>query len=65
VGAATIALSQHFTGVPQAELGELADAESVCGQGAAASLSAAAEAWAHNQCLAYVALGTGVANARA
>jgi GNAT superfamily N-acetyltransferase len=65
VGVASIERSQHFTGVPQAELGELAVVEAVEGQGVASTLLAAAEAWAHEQGLAFVALGTGVANARA
>ncbi|HEX6121701.1 MAG TPA: GNAT family N-acetyltransferase [Ktedonobacterales bacterium] len=65
VGAATIRRSTHFTGAPQAELGELAVIESVEGQGAASALLAAAEAWAREQGLPFVALGTGAANARA
>lgn len=65
VGAATIARSQHFTGTPQAELGELAVTEEVEGQGVASALLAAAEAWACEQDLPYVSLGTGAANTRA
>ena len=65
VGAATIARSQHFTGVPQAELGELAVLAPVEGQGAASLLLAAAEDWAREHGLPFIALATGAANARA
>lgn len=65
VGAASIARSAHFTGVPQAELGELAVVAEVEGQGAAAALLAACEGWAREHELHYVSLGTGAANARA
>jgi GNAT superfamily N-acetyltransferase len=65
VGAATVDRGTHFTGTPQAELGELAVIEAVEGQGVAALLLAAAEDWAREQGLPYLALGTGVANGRA
>jgi GNAT superfamily N-acetyltransferase len=65
VGAATIARSTHFTGVPQAELGELAVVAEVEGQGVASALLAACEGWAREQGLAFVSLGTGAANTRA
>ncbi len=65
VGAATIARSSHFTGVPQAELGELTVVAEVEGQGAASALLAACEAWAREQGFAFVSLGTGAANSRA
>ena len=65
VGAATISRSKHFTGSPQAELGELAVVAAVEGQGAASALLAAAEAWARDQGLPFVALATGAANTRA
>jgi GNAT superfamily N-acetyltransferase len=64
-GAATIARSAHFTGVLQAELGELAVVAEVEGQGAASALLAACEAWAREQGLAFVSLGTGALNTRA
>jgi GNAT superfamily N-acetyltransferase len=64
-GAATIARSKHFTGVPQAELGELAVVAQIEGQGAASALLAACEAWACEQGFAFVSLGTGAANTRA
>jgi GNAT superfamily N-acetyltransferase len=65
VGVATVQRSQHFTGTPQGELGELAVVEAVEGQGVASLLLAAAEAWAREQGLALLALGTGMANTRA
>ena len=65
VGVATVERSGHFTGTPQAELGELAVVESVEGQGVAALLLAAAEAWARERRLPFLALGTGMANSRA
>jgi GNAT superfamily N-acetyltransferase len=65
VGAATVERSRHFTGAPQGELGELAVIEAVEGQGVAALLLAAAEDWAREQRLPYLALGTGMANSRA
>lgn len=65
VGAATIARSSHFTGVPQAELGELAVVAQVEGQGAASALLAACEGWAREHGFAFVSLGTGAANTRA
>ncbi len=65
VGAATVERSAHFTGTPQGELGELAVIEAVEGQGVAALLLAAAEDWAREQGLPFLALGTGIANSRA
>lgn len=65
VGVATIARSKHFTGTPQAELGELAVIDEVEGRGAASALLAEAEGWARAHGLPFVALGTGAANTRA
>ena len=65
VGAATVERSAHFTGAPQGELGELAVIEAVEGQGVAALLLAAAEDWAREQGMPFLALGTGIANTRA
>lgn len=65
MGAVTIARSKHFTGTPQAELGELAVMEEAEGHGAASALLAAAEAWAREHGLPFIALGTGAANTRA
>ena len=65
VGAVTVERSAHFTGTAQGELGELAVIEAVEGQGVAALLLAAAEAWAGERGLPFLALGTGMANTRA
>lgn len=65
VGAATVERSAHFTGMPQGELGELAVIEAVEGQGGGSLLLAAAEDWAREQGLPFLALGTGIANTRA
>jgi GNAT superfamily N-acetyltransferase len=65
VGAATVERSAHFTGTPQGELGELAVIEAVEGQGVASLLLAAAEDWARERGLPFLALGTGTANRRA
>ena len=65
VGVATVECSAHFTGTPQGELGELVVVESVEGQGVAALLLAAAEDWARQRGLPFLALGTGMANSRA
>ena len=65
VGAATVERSAHFTGTSQGELGELAVTETVEGLGVAALLLAAAEDWAREQRLPFLALGTGTANSHA
>lgn len=65
VGVATVERSTHFTGAPQAELGELAVIEAVEGQGVASLLLATVEAWARTQGLPMLALGTGMGNTRA
>ncbi|HEV8191933.1 MAG TPA: GNAT family N-acetyltransferase [Ktedonobacterales bacterium] len=65
VGVATIGRSKHFTGLEQAELGELAVTAETEGQGAGTALLAAAEAWARERGFPFVALGTGAANTRA
>lgn len=65
VGVATVERSRHFTGTPQGELGELAVIEAVEGRGVATLLLAAAEDWARERGLPFLALGTGSANSRA
>ena len=65
VGVATVERSTHFTGTPQAELGELAVTEAVEGQGVGSLLLSAAEDWARERGLPFLALGTGFANIRA
>src|SRR5689334_8655280 len=46
LGVATVAHSKHFTGAPQAELGELAVREDAQGQGVGQALVAACAEWA-------------------
>ncbi len=58
VGVATVERSAHFTGTPQGELGELAVIEAVEGWGRLLLL-AAAEDWAREQGLPFLALGMG------
>jgi GNAT superfamily N-acetyltransferase len=65
VGVAAISRSKHYSGTPQADLGELAVVAETEGQGAGSALLAAAEAWARQQGLAFVELATGAANSRA
>jgi GNAT superfamily N-acetyltransferase len=64
-GAATIERNAHFTGAPQAYLGELVVAEAAEGRGAASALLAAVEAWAREHGARLLALETGTRNARA
>jgi ribosomal protein S18 acetylase RimI-like enzyme len=65
MGAVAVARSQHFTGSPQAEIGELAVVAEWEGRGVAAALLDAAEAWARAAGLPFVSLATGAANVRA
>ncbi len=65
VGAVTIERNTHFTGAPQAYLGELAVTEEAEGQGAATALLAAAENWAREHGARLIALETGTRNTRA
>jgi GNAT superfamily N-acetyltransferase len=65
IGAVAVARSQHFTGAPQAEIGELAVVAEWEGRGVAAALLAAAENWARERAFPFVSLATGAANARA
>lgn len=65
LGFATISRSAHFTGVPQAEIGELAVDETREGRGVGAALVAACAGWERAQGHRFLALGTGAANTRA
>jgi GNAT superfamily N-acetyltransferase len=65
IGAVAVAPSQHFTGTPEATIGELAVLEEWEGQGVGAALIAAAEAWAREHGAPRISLATGVANSRA
>lgn len=65
IGAVAIARSQHFTGAPQADIGELAVVEEWEGLGVATALLNAAEEWARTAGLPFITLATGAANSRA
>jgi GNAT superfamily N-acetyltransferase len=65
LGVATVAPSRHFTGTPQAELGELAVRAEAEGWGVGQALVAACVAWARAEGYPFLALGTGAANTRA
>ncbi|MEO7002404.1 MAG: GNAT family N-acetyltransferase [Ktedonobacterales bacterium] len=65
VGAVMVSRSIHFTGEPQAYLGELAVIAQAEGQGVGAALLAAAEAWAREHGARFVVLETGIANSHA
>jgi GNAT superfamily N-acetyltransferase len=65
VGVATVSHSNHFTGQPQAYIGELVTAESMEGRGVGAALVDACETWAREHGYALLTLSTGAANLRA
>lgn len=65
VGVVGVADIDHFSGVRQAYLGELAVAAGWDGRGVGRALVAAAESWAAARGLAEVSLATGAANGRA
>jgi GNAT superfamily N-acetyltransferase len=64
LGFATVAHSTHFTGQPQANIGELATSENVEGRGVGTALVEACERWAREQGYALLAVSTGAANVR-
>jgi ribosomal protein S18 acetylase RimI-like enzyme len=65
VGFASVSHSKHFTGQPQAYIGELATSESAEGRGAGTALVEACEGWAREQGYAMLVLSTGAGNTRA
>lgn len=65
VGFATVSHGSHFTGQPQAYIGELATTEDVEGRGVGTALVEACERWARAQGYAILTLSTGAANTRA
>jgi ribosomal protein S18 acetylase RimI-like enzyme len=65
VGFATVSHSTHFTGQPQAYIGELAASEAVEGRGVGTALVEACEQWARQQGYTLLTLTTGAANTRA
>ncbi len=62
LGFATVSHSSHFTGVRQAEIGELAVSEAAERHGVGRALVLACEQWARDQGYRFLALGTGAAN---
>jgi ribosomal protein S18 acetylase RimI-like enzyme len=64
-GFATVSHSKHFTGQPQAYIGELATSETVEGRGVGTALVEACQGWAREQGYTILTLSTGAANARA
>jgi len=65
LGFATVSHDRHFTGKPQANIGELVIRESVEGRGVATALVEACEEWARDQGHTLLTVSTGAANARA
>ncbi len=65
VGFATVSHSKHFTGQPQAYVGELATSETAEGRGVGTALIEACEQWARKQGYALITLSTGAGNTRA
>ncbi len=65
LGFASVSHSQHFTGVKQAYIGELAVSENVESRGVGQALVEACEQWATNEGYAFLCLETGTANERA
>ena len=65
LGFATISHDTHFTGEPQAYIGELATSEAAEGRGAGKALAQACEQWAREQGYHILSLATGAANERA
>jgi ribosomal protein S18 acetylase RimI-like enzyme len=65
LGFATVSHSTHFTGQPQAYIGELATSAAMEGQGVGRALVGACEAWAREQGYTILTLSTGAGNSRA
>lgn len=65
LGFATVAHYKHFTGQPQAYIGELATRETVEGRGVGTALVAACEQWSREQGYELLTLSTGAGNTRA
>ena len=65
LGFATVSQSAHFTGQPQAYIGELATSETVEGRGVGTALVNACEQWARAQGYTLLTVSTGAANTRA
>lgn len=64
LGFASVSRDQHFTGVLQAYIGELAVREEMEGRGVGRALVRACERWARDEGYTQIVLDTGYANAR-
>lgn len=65
VGFATVSHSIHFTGQPQAYIGELVTSEKAEGRGVGSALVEACERWARERGYKIITLTTGAGNSRA
>ena len=65
LGFATVSHNTHFTGQPQAYIGELATGETSEGRGVGSALVEACEQWAREQGYKIITLTTGAGNTRA
>jgi ribosomal protein S18 acetylase RimI-like enzyme len=65
LGFATVWRSTHFTGQPQANIGNLATSEMAEGRGVGTALVEACAQWAREQGYTLLTLSTGAANTRA
>jgi ribosomal protein S18 acetylase RimI-like enzyme len=65
LGFATVSHSKHFTGQPQASIGELVIRETVEGQGVGTALVRACEKWGRQNDYQLLTLTTGAGNDRA
>lgn len=65
LGFATVSHSTHFTGQPQAYIGELATSEKAEGRGVGSALVGTCEQWAREQGYTIITLTTGAGNTRA
>jgi GNAT superfamily N-acetyltransferase len=65
LGFATVTHTKHFTGEPQAYIGEIATAEQAEGQGVGKALLEACEEWGRTNGYRLLSLSTGAANHKA
>ena len=65
LGFATVSHSKHFTGQPQAYIGELVTDGTAEGRGVGTALVTACESWAREQGYALLTVSTGAQNVRA